>query len=210
MIRPLSIAAVLAALAAAPAARAQAPNFQPVRVDTTFLVAYGSGDVAAFGAGAAIEPKYNLTDQLSLGFRLEGVAMYQGDLPTSAAGEPDVSIGLRALAGYYAKADFYPLPGPVRPFVGIGVGVVRSGTSATSTTSAGASVRAEATSAFGFAPQVGLNLGGFRLAATYHWIRGEESIVVVTTVGTPVEQKLPRDFWTFEIGGTFGGGPLGE
>ncbi|HEY6002919.1 MAG TPA: outer membrane beta-barrel protein [Anaeromyxobacter sp.] len=204
--------AALALLCAASAARAQAPSYQPIRVDLTFYAAYAAADATSWGGGVAIEPKFNVTDHFSAGLRLEGAGFVTQDVNVSSGGTTtNVSQGARAVAAFLAKADYYLTDSTVRPFVGVGLGLYRIGAGSQSVSSgaAGATVVQTASSfrGFGFAPQAGLNLGGFRLAATYHIITGGDMVVATQAVGTstPTEVKLPKNFFAFEIGGTFGG-----
>lgn len=213
MLRRLApTAAALALLAAAPAARAQAPSYQPIRVDLTFYAAYAAADATSWGGGLAIEPKYNVTDHLSAGFRLDAAGFVTQDVKVSSGStSTNVSQGARAVAAFLVKADYYLTDSTVRPFLGIGAGLYRigAGSQSVSASGSGATVVQTASSfrGFGFAPQLGLNLGGFRLAATYHVLTGGDMVVATQAVGTsvPTETKLPKNFFAFEIGGTFGG-----
>ncbi len=197
---------VLAALAllVASSALAQAESYQPVRVDVTVSGAYQGGDVPAYGFGAAIEPKFNLTDRISIGARFEGAGLFPKSI---SVGQDSVSMGVRVFSAYLAKADLYLTTSSTRPFVGIGAGLYRMGAIDQSTTGTGDVVqRIEAVDAFGFCPQLGVNFGGFRLAAVYHVLTGGDQIVVTQAVGqAPVEQKIAKSFFVFELGGTFGG-----
>ncbi len=200
----------LACLAVAPSARAQAPNYQPIRVDLTVYGAYASADANAYGFGVAIEPKYNLTDQLSLGLRLEGAAFVTQSVYVGPPGSQQVSVsqGARAVTAYLAKADWYFTTSPARPFVGLGLGLYRIGSGSQNVSGSGSVVQtAGAFQGFGLCPQAGVNFGGFRLAATYHVITGGEQVVLTQAVGSaaPTEVKLSKSFFAFEIGGTFGG-----
>ncbi len=204
----LRLVAVLSLLAVAPAARAQARSYQPFRVDLTVFGAYAPSDATAWGIGAALEPKFNLTDDLSLGLRLEGSAFVTQDVSVGSGGsEVSVSQGARAVSAYLAKADYYLGSSSTRPFVGLGLGLYRIG-SATQSVSGGAVVQsAAALDGFGFCPQIGVSFGGFRVAATYHVVTGGDLVVVTQAVGAPAptEVKLSKNFVAFEIGGTFGG-----
>jgi len=59
MTRLAKLVAALSLLAASSVARAQAENYQPIRVDTTGFAAYAPGDAASWGIGVAVEPKLN-------------------------------------------------------------------------------------------------------------------------------------------------------
>lgn len=204
--------AALAILGAAPAARAQAQSYQAIRVDLTFYAAYAAADATSWGGGVALEPKFNATDHLSVGLRLEGAGFVTQEVKVSSGGtSSNVSQGARGVAAFLAKADYYLTESTVRPFLGVAAGFYRIGAGSQSVSSgtSGATVVQTASSfrGFGFAPQVGVNLGGFRLAATYHVITGGDMVVATQAVGTtvPTEVKLPKNFFAFEIGGTFGG-----
>ncbi len=200
----------LACLAIAPAARAQAESYQPVRVDLTVYGAYVPADANAWGGGAAIEPKYNLTDQLSIGLRFEAAAFVTQSVQVGPAGSQQVSIsqGARAVTAYLAKADWYFTTSTVRPFAGLGLGLYRIGSGSQSVTGSGTVVQTASTfQGFGLCPQLGVNFGGFRLAGTYHVITGGDQVVMMQAVGAsaPTPVKLSKNFFAFELGGTFGG-----
>ncbi len=191
------IAAFIAVAALGSTARAESQNYQPVRVDLTLVVAYGgSGDISAWGGGIAVEPKYNLTDQLSLGLRLE----YSGLVSQSyTLAGLDLSMSARGVLAILAKADYYFTTSSSRPFLGLGAGYYSIGSSDVGSTG----VSAEAFSGFGVFPQFGVNFGHFRLAVGYHAIFGEAQTVVVAGIAPPT---LSKNYVAFEIGGTFGGG----
>lgn len=201
----MRLALAVLTLAAASPALATSRSYQPVRVDVTFNLMAGSADIAEYGVGAAVEPKYNLTDQLALGLRLEGAVL----IPESVSvGGDSMSMGARALSAYLAKADYYLTTSRVRPFVGVAAGLYRIGGGEQSVGSTGVVQQAEAFDGFGFAPQIGVNFGRFRLAGTYHVITGGDRVVVSQAVGEtiPTERAMPTQYFTLELGGTFGGG----
>jgi outer membrane protein X len=209
--------AALTILAAAPAARAEAQNYSPVRVDLTVFAAYAPGDATAWGGGVALEPKYNFTDQLSAGLRLEASAFVVQDVKVgSGTGSTNVQQGARAVTAIAAKGDYYLTTSSVRPFVGLGLGYYRIGAGSQSVSTSGTGTASVVQTAgsyrgFGVAPQLGLNLGGFRLAATYHLLTGGDIVVATQSVGAPAptQTKIGKNYFAFEIGGTFGGGRRG-
>jgi outer membrane protein W len=204
----LPILAFLAA-AAAPVARAEAPSYQPIRVDLTFYGAYASADATSWGGGIAIEPKYNATDRLAVGFRFDAAGFVTQDV-TLGSGTADASVsqGARAVTTFLAKADYYLTTSPARPFVGLGLGLYRIGAGSQSVAGGTVVQTAQAFRGFGLAPQVGVNFGAFRLAGTYHAVMGGDMVVATQAVGAsaPTEVKLSKNFFSFELGGTFGGG----
>jgi outer membrane protein X len=211
--RIVKLLAAAALLAASPAALAQAEHYSPIRVDTTFFAAYAPADATAWGFGVAVEPKYNVTDNLAAGLRFEGSAFVTQKVQVGPAGSSQASVsqGARAVGGISAKGDWYFTTGSVRPFVGLGLGWYKIGEGSQSVNtgpgSAAVVQSAGAYSGLGVAPQLGINLGGFRLAATYTQLLGGDRVMVTQAVGAPpVETKLASSYFAFEIGGTFGGG----
>ncbi|HEX9399747.1 MAG TPA: hypothetical protein VF912_06515 [Anaeromyxobacter sp.] len=208
---PVKLLAMLALLAAAPAARAQALNYQPVRVDLTVYGAYAAADATSWGFGVALEPKFNVTDRLAAGMRFEAAGFVTQEVTVAGAGAgqtTNVSQGARAVTTILAKAEYYLSDSAARPFVGLGLGLYRIGAGSQSASSGGTVVQsAGAFRGFGFCPQLGVNFGSFRLAGTYHVITGGDMVVATQAVGTttPVEVKLAKNFFAFEIGGTMGG-----
>ena len=194
----IHLAAALSSLALAFPALAS-EHYQPVRVELVLVGAYGPGDVATYGGGMAIEPKYNVADQLALGMRIEAVGMGSQSFYTTTG---TTSLSARAAVAILDKADVYLTTTSARPFLGFGAGLYTMGSS----TSGVSGVGSEAFRGFGIAPQVGLNLGHFRMAATYNVVTGSQQIIAA--VGTA--PTLARSYFSFEIGGTIGGGRTDE
>lgn len=213
MSRTLKLLAVVAVLAAAPTARAAAENYSPIRVDTTLFGAYAPGDATAWGGGVAIEPKYNFTDHISAGLRLEAAAFITQKVSVqsgSGGSSAEVEQGARAVTAFLLKGDYYLTTSWARPFVGLGLGLYRVGAGSQKVGAGSGSATVVQTAGayrgLGFAPQVGVNLGGFRLGATYHLLTGDDMVVVTQAVGAPATQtKIGKNYFAFEIGGTFGG-----
>jgi len=204
-------ALVLAALAAAAPARAQSALYQPVRVDLTAYAAYASADATSWGAGAALEAKYNATDSLAVGLRFEGAGFVTQSVTIDTGTTTNVEQGARAVSAFSLKGDWYFGTASARPFVALGLGYYRIGAGTQSASSGGTVVQtAAAFRGFGVAPQIGVNFGAFRLAATYNIIGGGDMTIATQAVGaaTPTEVTLAKNFFAFEIGGTFGGGRL--
>ncbi len=206
------IAVAVLALAAAAPARAQSELYQPVRVDLTAYAAYASADATSWGAGAALEAKYNVTDNLAAGLRFEGAGFVTQEVTIGSGADTTVSQGARAVSAFSLKGEWYFGTASARPFVGLGLGYYRIGAGTQSASNGGTVVQtATAFRGFGASPQVGVNFGAFRLAATYHLIGGGDMTVVSQAVGatTPTEVTLAKNFFAFELGGTMGGGRIG-
>lgn len=204
--RVLSAVALGAGLLTAGAAEAQlqsyrSENYQLIRVDVGFMVPLALGDFKGGGIGAAIEPKFNLSDQLSIGFRMEGDALFA--VQTGADG---ASAALMGQGIYLLKGNYFFGTGTVRPFLGLGMGLYSLASVAGNANgdSSGASI--EAGRLFGTAAQAGLNLGGFRLAATYNVLFGKSDVEVA--VGEV--EALSRNFLGVELGFRIGGRRLDQ
>ena len=134
----------------------------PFRTRGGVSLGIAPGSPNAYGIGAVAEPSFAIVDQFRLGLRAEGLALVGLDLGSSQS----VFASLHVLVATLGKLEFDFTTGDVRPFVGLGAGsytvVILSG----GTGGAGAL----AGTGFGVMPQIGLNLGGFRIAAQYHAI----------------------------------------
>ncbi len=212
MTRTLLPGLAAALLAAAAPARAQSQSYQPVRVDLTVYAAYASADAASWGFGGALEGKYNATDHLAVGLRFEGAGFVTQEVSVGTGSSTTVAQGARAVSAYSAKADWYLTTTGTRPFVGLGLGYYRIGAGTQSASSGGTVVQtATAFRGFGISPQVGVNFGAFRMAATYHLVGGGDMTVVTQAVGaaSPTEVTLAKNYFAFELGGTIGGRRVG-
>jgi hypothetical protein len=195
----IRLAAALASLALAFPALAS-EHYQPVRVELVLVGAYGPGDISTYGGGLAVEPKINATDQLALGLRLEAVGMASESVYTASG--VTTSLSGRGVIAFLAKGDLYLTTSSTRPFLGFGAGLYWMGSATSSVNGTGS----EAFSGFGIFPQIGVNFGHFRLAAGYNIITGGQQ----TTVSTGTTQTLAKNYFSFELGGTIGGGRSDE
>ena len=194
MTRFLGGFALVALLLVTVDAQAQSQNFQLFRVDSGLVGAYAPGDLTGYGIGGFVEPKFNATDRIAVGARLEG-SVVMG----MAIGGEEVTAGMTSQAATLAKGEYFLTTRKVRPFVGLGAGMYTLASSGGGTSGANVS----AGRYFGVAPQVGVNLGGFRLAGTYHMIFGDNLV----TLSSGNTQKVSRNYASLDIGFQFGGKP---
>lgn len=181
-------------------ARAQARSYQPIRVDVGIAGAY-TPSYGRSGFGAVVEPKFNVTDNISAGLRFDGVVTFGGTL----ASDGDTSISVGAAAATLLDAEYFLSTSSVRPFVGMGLGlyaIVSQSVEAGSNTS----VSQAAGRYFGIAPSIGIDLGRLRLAMTYNLILGAD-IEVRQNVGTPSEELTTygQSYVLFELSFRIGG-----
>ena len=179
-----------------------APNYQLFRTD----IGFGAATIhaqEAYGGTVSVEPKVNVMDNLAVGARFE--AMVGGGGNIGAPGSGEVTVKQNVAAATLLKTDFFLTRGSVRPWVGLGVGRYAIISQGTSTSSGGASVNQNAGAYFGVAPQLGVEMGGFRIGATYNHIVGAQVEVTQSVNGSPETKKYSHDYASIEIGFRFGG-----
>ena len=117
------------------------------------------------GALFAIEPKYAVMDQLSIGLRLEGAAMVNVD-QAGETGKAQVN------ASYLATGDYYFSNNKFRPFIGAGAGVYTSAN--LSTENDYSSINdVPTTSTFGVMARGGFEYGHLRLGVEYNFVKNK-------------------------------------
>ena len=169
-------------------ANAQSENYKAFKVDLGLLYAIPGGDGITGGIGYYLEPKYNLTDNIALGLKLEGAVMGADDISGASA-------SITALGSYQLTGDYYFGDSKVRPFLGLGTGIYSMGSiDYDFSLDADSNMSLDYGSKFGFAPRAGLLLGHFRVAMEYNVITG-------------IEDPLPsRNYLSFKVGFEIGGG----
>jgi len=194
--------ALAALLAGAHVAAAQAANYNPIRVDSglsgTYVSASGRG-----GFGAVVEPKFSIHDQISVGFRFEAAVMFGGSF-----GNDSTKVDLGATAAVLAKGEYLLTTGTVRPFVGLGLGVFDIVSQSVEAGPMTSGVDQKAGRYFGVAPQLGIDLGRLRLAATYNAILGADVEVHQMVGNINQTSSYSQNYLTFEMSVRFGGGRI--
>ncbi len=165
------IMAVLAFVGFGVAAQAQSTVFKPFKFDiaTGYAVPGGKGSKAGFIF--ALEPKYAINDNITLGLRMEAAVTARAYVDQDGSLK---SADVKASGSYLATGDYYFSTERFRPFAGAGLGLYRL---------AGAAVDADeevaevaSTSKFGFMPRVGFEFGHFRTALEYNFV-GKTGII---------------------------------
>ncbi|MEO8861553.1 MAG: OmpW family outer membrane protein [Ginsengibacter sp.] len=140
--------------------------FKKFKVDVSFGYAVpeksqGAGRNA--GVLFAIEPKYAVIDQLSVGLRIEGAAMVNVD-QAGQTGNAQVN------ASYLATGDYYFSNNKFRPFVGAGLGIFTfANVSADNNYSSVNDI--PTTSGFGAMARAGFEYGHLRLGVEYNFVK---------------------------------------
>lgn len=186
---------VLAALLAAGFSSSFAQlNYKAFKVDVGGLYAIPTGDDVKAGVGFYVEPKYNITDHIAAGLKMEWAIM-------GAEEAEGASIDISAIGSYQITGDYYFGTSKVRPFVGLGLGIYSLGTATISGTIEGedytfdTDTELDFGNKFGFAPRAGILLGHFRLGLEYNVITGIDS-----------EISDSKNYLAFKVGFEIGGG----
>lgn len=154
----------LFALALSCAALSNAQTFKPFKVDLATGYAIPGGEGSKGGVLFAVEPKYAVNDNITVGLRMEGALTARASVDANGElKEGDV----KASASYLLTGDYFFSTNKFRPFAGAGAGLYKlAGVEVTSTTTGDV----ESGSKFGFAPRAGFEFGHFRMAAEYNVI----------------------------------------
>ena len=144
-------------------AKSQESVFKPFKVDVSLGYAIPGGDGAKGGILFAVEPKYAVIPNLSVGLRIEAAVMarFSGYNETGEIMEASV----KAAASYIATGDYYFMPDKnFRPFTGGGVGIYSVGAVEANQTSGEVS----AGSKFGGLVRTGFEFSHFRMGFEYN------------------------------------------
>lgn len=143
-------------------------SFAQVRVGFGLLGASPGGDFGDFydfGVGGYLEPKYSVTEDLSVGVHLAWMAFAGGNISGSGTGS-SVSLSAAKVVPVLAIGQYYFAAGKLYAGLGLGPYIVDFGSIDGS--SSGGSSSSSSDTKFGFSPKVGINLGGFDLGVAYH------------------------------------------
>lgn len=95
--------------------------YKPFKVDVSLGYAIPGGSGAKGGVLFAVEPKYAVASNISVGLRLESAVMVSG---TSLTGDLNNSTyKAQASVSYLATGDYYFSTEDFKPFAGVGLGL---------------------------------------------------------------------------------------
>jgi hypothetical protein len=140
-------------------------------------------------------------DNVAVGARFEGQVMFGGKI----GNDGDTKVEMGVVAAGLLKGEYLLGRSAVRPFIGFGFGVFDMISQSVAAGPSTAAVDQRAGRFFGVAPELGIDLGRLRLAATYNMILGAD-IEVRQMVGN-VEQtaSYSQNYLSFEMSFRFGG-----
>jgi len=183
-------------------AQAQDREFKPFKVDLALGYAIPGGKGSSAGIVFAVEPKYALMDQLSVGLRFEGAVVARGfESATSSTSGSSVSLSVSAIRSFVLTGDYYFSTNKSRFFGGLGAGLFQyasAGAAFTTSgnTAVGSSGDVSEYNKFGVVPRIGAELGHFRLGLEYNLVPKHEVDKITFT----------NSYLSFKIGAFIGGG----
>lgn len=121
----------------------------------------------------AIEPKYAVIDQLSLGIRLEAAVIAHVNT-NSTNNSSQNNSNAKANASYLFTADYYFTNSKFRPFVGAGGGIFSTANIDSNTVNSN-NKKVPYSSQFGFMARAGFELGHLRIGAEYNFVSNNAS-----------------------------------
>ena len=161
-----------------------------LRGDATIGSAFTIGNLKSYGISTGYEPKLFFNENISVGLRAEGAVMFGGKI----AGESeDIKVQMSSRAAYLLKGEYYIGGGDTKPFVGLMAGYYTQaniGAGGNGSASIGASRN------FGFAPEIGVTFGNFRISGMYHIVGGSE----IVTLSSGEEKRIPHSYFVVTLG----------
>ncbi|RKG69160.1 hypothetical protein, partial [Corallococcus terminator] len=178
--------------------RAEEPTLklrqQPVVVIHLGLAGLMGTGPTTYGGGLIVEPKWNITDKIAVGARLE-VGISGG----GSAGNGSATVSTAVAVASLLKGEYLFRDSGVRPFLGLGAGAYTLANQSVAAGNGGAGVGQSGGRFFGVAPQAGIDFGGVRLAASYNHILGAD-IVVEQNVNAGIEpERFKRNYFLLEL-----------
>jgi len=173
--------------------------FKPFKVDASLGYAIPGGEGAKGGVLFALEPKYAVIPNLSVGLRFEAAVMARG-LADNTGQTSEVDV--KAAGSYLATGDYYFTNLVVRPFAGVGAGIYTL--ASVSANNNGGS--AGGGSKFGGLVRAGVEISHFRLAAEYNLVPSTN--VMVVDGNSTYTAKAKNGYIGIKIGAVIGGGRL--
>lgn len=166
-------------------------SFKPFKVDLATGYAIPSGSGSKGGIVLALEPKYAINNNITVGLRMEAALTARASV--DANGEA-VSGDVKASGSYLATGDYYFNTNKFRPFAGLGAGLYKLASVEFKSDQDVTEGDVKSGSKFGAAPRVGFEFGHFRTAIEYNLIGKTE--------------KLNNNYLSIKLGFFIGGGRL--
>jgi hypothetical protein len=191
---------LLVVVASSADALADAEHYKNVRVDAGITGSTVSVSDRA-GTGMMAEIKGMAHDNIAIGGRVEFAVMFGGDV-----GQDEAPLDVSFVAAGILKAEYLYGTAMVRPFVGFGVGAYTIGSQTIDAGPNRDGISSRTGRHIGFAPQIGIDIGRVRIAATYNAIL-DAYLELSQTIGNVEERKrLSQNYLSLELSIQFTGG----
>lgn len=191
---------VLVFVASSTDAVADSKHYENVRVDAGIT---GSSVSVSDrnGAGMAVEIKGMAHDNIAIGGRVEVAVMFGG-----VVGADEAPLDIAMAASGLVKGEYLHGNGMIRPFGGLGVGGYTIGSQTIAAGPNHDGINTTTGRYVGVAPQIGIDIGRVRIAATYNVILGAY-LELHQRIGD-VEQttRLSQNYLSLEVSFRFAGG----
>lgn len=159
--------------------------YNSFKVDVTAGYAHwmdGGTAAISFGLNLSVEPKYNITDNIAAGFKLEGALFFASD---------DDDASLLTMTSYSLTGEYLFGTGKVRPYLGVAAGLYKPTFYLTDLEDEIYKFSLDNT--LGFAPRAGFQFGKFRLGTEFNIVK-DNSL------------DIDYSYLTIKMGATIGGG----
>ena len=180
-------------------AQTSAGTYKPFKVDVAFGYAIPQGTGSKGGVLFAVEPKYAVMDQLSVGLRIEGAITARGFV--SNEGE-SASAKVATSSSYLATGDYYFSNNTFRPFAGAGLGIYQLASASFDETT---DIAFGSSTKFGGMIRAGFEVSHFRLGLEYNLI-GKSTETVQDGSSTPLTVTSKNSYMGIKLGFFLGGG----
>ncbi len=176
-------------------------SLKPFKVDLSLGYAMPGGSGSKGGVLFAVEPKYAVISNLSVGLRMEAavIARFSGFAADGSANE----VSVKAAGSYLATGDYYFSDNySFRPFAGAGAGIFSLASAEVNSTSEGVS----AGSKFGGMIRAGAELSHFRFGIEYNLVP-KTDFMGFDNNGAQTKLTSKNSYLGIKIGVCIGGGP---
>lgn len=177
--------------------------FKPFKVDLSLGYAMPGGEGAKGGVLFALEPKYEVIPNLSLGLRMEIAVMVRGTVDQTGSA---TKVDAKAAGSYLVTGDYYFSQSKIRPFAGAGLGIYKlAAASATSDGTTTTTTSASAGSKFGEMIRAGVELSHFRVGLEYNIVPSTK-VETVNSSGVHSTTSTKNGYLGIKVGFVIGGG----
>ena len=182
-------------------ALAESEHYEQIRVDCGFSASRVAIEGRS-GGGVLAEIKAMLHDNIAVGGRVDIALLFGGVI-----GQDDLELGFTMAGAALVKGEYLVGTAWVRPFVGLGIGGYSIGSQSIDDGPNTRGIHTTVGRYFGFAPQLGVDLGPVRFAVSYNVIVGADLEYTDGVNTTARTERVSQNYWTLEGTYRFGGGP---